>query len=91
MKILARHKWLVGCTITESCDTAKSAKGKMAYRRFTATIRGWRNFVIYEGYCFVGMDRKIKEKVCEIRDKIDAGDESAFSENCRISRREVME
>ncbi|GAH70952.1 unnamed protein product, partial [marine sediment metagenome] len=42
-KILARHRWVVGATITESLvDEDRNI------RRFTATIRGWRNFKIYE-------------------------------------------
>ena len=85
MKILARHKWLIGCTITESHDESKSTSDKV-WCRFTATVRGWRNFVIYEGFCFVGMAEDIKKKVREIRDKIDAGDELVFTENCTISQ-----
>ena len=89
MKIMARHKWLVGCTITESHDETKSTSDK-AYCRFTATIRGWRKFVIYEGFCFAGIAEDIKKKVREIRDKIDAGDDSVFSEECRITNKECL-
>ena len=44
-KIIARHKWVMGATITESYldDPAVNL------RRFTATIRGWRNWKMYEG------------------------------------------
>jgi len=49
-KIMARHKWVSDCTITESHCDFKS--GELAYIRFTATINGWRNFKIYEGYAF---------------------------------------
>jgi len=38
-KIIARHRWVAGATITESLvDEDRNIK------RFTATIRGWRNF-----------------------------------------------
>ena len=83
MKIIARHKWLVGCMITESHDEAKSTDDKV-YCRFTATIRGWRNFVIYEGFCFAGMAEDIMTKVRKIRDKIDVGDDSVFLKSERI-------
>jgi len=70
-KILARHGWVVGATITESLvDEDRNI------RRFTATIRGWRNFKIYEGN---DIDTDfIINKVKEIRNKIDAGDETVF-------------
>ena len=84
MKILARHKWLAGCTITECNDEAKATNDK-AYRKFTATIRGWRNFVIFEGLCFPGMQKEISDKVKEIRNRIDKNDETVFGEDCRIS------
>lgn len=41
MRIIARHKNIKGCTITESVE------GEV--RRFTATVLGWQNFKIYEG------------------------------------------
>jgi len=70
-QILARHRWVSGATITESLiDEDKNI------RRFTATIRGWRNFKIYEGNN-VNTDF-IVNKVKEIRDKIDIGDETVF-------------
>ena len=43
-KILARHKWTYGATITESVEREE---GKI--RRFTATIRGFQNWLLYEG------------------------------------------
>ncbi len=65
MRILARHCWVDGATITESI----SKEGKV--RRFTATIRGFRNWRIYQG-----PDPKVPkniEKIREIRDRIDSG------------------
>jgi hypothetical protein len=70
MRILARHRWVDGAKITESI----SEDGRV--RRFTATIRGFRNWRIYEG-----PDPKVPkiiEKIREIRDRIDSGDESVF-------------
>ena len=80
MKILARHKWVAGCTITESEDERISTKDR-AYCRFTATIRGWRNWVIYEGFCFEGLSKAVISQVKKIRDRIDSEDESVFYEN----------
>ncbi len=77
MKILARHKkWVEGATITESYDEGKELT------RFTATIRGFRNWKIWQGnfddndkiVCF------ITEKVIKIKSRIDVGDESVFYE-----------
>lgn len=80
-KIIARHKWVTGATITESCldDPTKNL------RRFTATIRGWRNWKIWEGDPSADKDMKsrvilICERVKEIRKLIDAGDQSIFME-----------
>ena len=78
MKVLARHKWLVGCIITESYDENKST-AKQAYRRFTATIRGWRNWVIYEGFVTKNTTQLVIDKVKSIRERIDQGDESVFN------------
>lgn len=77
MKILGRHKWVSGATITESVDDEKSTC-KKSYRRFTATINGYRNWKIYEGFCFPGMPEKIKDTVAGIKNKIDDGDEEIF-------------
>ena len=76
-KIIARHKWISGATVTESYldDPAVNL------RRFTATIRGWRNWKMYEGVLYHGLADKVAERVREIRDRIDAGDESVFNEN----------
>ncbi len=77
MKILARHKWVLGATITESVDETKP-KHKTSYRRFTATIRGFQNWKIFEGYVNEGTSEAVFRSVREIRDKIDAGEEAVF-------------
>jgi hypothetical protein len=70
MRILARHKRVDGATITESV----SEDGTI--RRYTATIRGWRAWKIYEGRDWNLRD--VIAKAREIRDRIDSGDESVF-------------
>ena len=77
MKIIGRHKWLVGATITESVDEAKP-KRVTSYHRFTATIRGWQGFKIYEGYLSGNTAELVLKAVKKIRDRIDSGDESVF-------------
>ena len=75
-KVLARHKWLTGVTISESINTESGE------RRFTATIRGWRNWKIWQGQTDDN-DKTVKfviDKVRTIRDRIDSGDESIFNE-----------
>ena len=73
MKIIARHKWVSGATITESYDE-KNDK----IRRFTATIRGFQNWKMFEGELADGIVKKVIANVKAIRDRIDAGDEEIF-------------
>jgi hypothetical protein len=82
-QILARrHNWVAGATITESRHTHPPAGQEI--RRFTATIRGWRNWHIWRGDVKVlGMDvlvAEVKCRVTAIRERIDRGDESVFHE-----------
>jgi len=73
-QILARHHhWVEGATITESYDTNDDT-----IRRFTATIRGWRNFLIYEGKVQRHTVEAVKNRVQTVRDSIDMGNESIF-------------
>lgn len=75
MKVIARHKWVAGATITESV----SSDGWT--RRFTATIRGYRSWKIWEGdmrLIEVSPVQYVIDKVKEIRNRIDANDESVF-------------
>ena len=76
MKIIGRHRDRVGICITESYDEKKEGD---SYRRFTATIRGWRNWKLYEGYMFEGIFEKVVEKAIEIRDLIDSNDPDIFN------------
>ena len=78
-KVLARHRWVAGATITESCNIDDSI------RRFTATIRGWRNFCIYEGKLHSGLVDAIITRVKSIRDAIDRGDEGIFYQIVQLS------
>lgn len=79
-RVLAKHKWVAGAIITESYNVDCSH-----FRRFTETIRGWRNFKIYEGEINQEIAEKIQNKVIEIRDRIDARDESVFIEETQIT------
>ena len=93
MKILARHKgWVAGSTISESVK-----EDDTHYRRFVATIDGWRNFVIYEGFLgwykedgsFQHMGNEkivniISRRVKSIQQRIRQGDDSVFKENTKI-------
>jgi len=76
-KILARHKFLGG-TISES-ENGEYTDG-IAVRRYTATIRGWRNWKLYEGKTSDEIFQQVIEKAKKIRDRIDSGDESVFEE-----------
>jgi hypothetical protein len=71
--VLARHKWVAGAVITESMSNKDDR-----LRRYTATIRGFRNFKIYEGLPINNLSQIIVDQVKSIRDKIDSGDESVF-------------
>ncbi len=79
-KIIGRHKWVSGATITESASV-NSQKG---LRRYTATIRGWRNWkILEEETAFHNMKERtdrIISKVKSIRDRIDSGDQTVFQE-----------
>ena len=73
-RIIGKHKWVVGCMITESQFEPKCS-AKEVYVRFTAIIRGWRNFMIYQGILKENTPERVKNKVMKIRDKIDSGTE----------------
>ncbi len=70
-RILARHKWVPGATITESIDENES-------RHFTATIRGWRNWKICTQQAGEMNTDEIISRVKAIKARIDSGDESVF-------------
>jgi hypothetical protein len=83
--IIGRHKWVEGCLITESHSNWRI--GKTSYRRFTATIRGFRNFKILEGFCGLFTTDEIITKVKKIRDRIDKGDDTVFREENKYETR----
>lgn len=78
-KFLARHRWIAGATIRESVQVDHSS-----VRRFTATIRGYTNWRIWQGDVAVlgnaAVTTAVIRRVQEIRDRIDAGDESVFTQ-----------
>lgn len=70
-RILARHHFLEGVTITESANREDESE-----RRFTATIRGYRNWRLTVGHgCAL---TKALDKAMEIRARIDGGDKDIF-------------
>ena len=74
-KVLARHKWVVGATITESVGVYDNN------RRFTATIRGFQSWRIWQGPGEKNPGgNEIQRRVIRIRNRIDANDESVFAE-----------
>ncbi len=83
---MARHRWVVNATITESMDVNDEF-----YRRFTATIDGYRNWKIAEGYlsirganapkdAIIIKPDDVADRVKEIRDRIEEGDEDVFTD-----------
>jgi len=76
-KVIQRNKrWVSGATVTESC---KDVNGQ-PIRRFTATIRGFQNWKIYEGPIIDDLAIMIIEVVREIRNRIDRNDETVFEQ-----------
>jgi len=68
-KILAKHKWLVNCTINEMLDTVTEQ------RYFVATVYGWKGFYIMDNR----NSEKIVKEVKKIRRKIEENDEEIFT------------
>lgn len=76
-KVVSRHKWVDGCTISESVQV----DGPM--RRFTATILGWGNWRIWIGEVTAAWPHvlaTIMAKVVAIRVRIAECDDSVFDE-----------
>lgn len=79
-RVIARHKWVAGAFITESVKVNQVDSSTASIRRFTATIRGFRSWRIYQGESFNGVANYVIATVKEIRNRIDAGDDSIFDE-----------
>ena len=73
-KIIARHKWVAGAKITESIG-----QDEQRHSRFTATIRGWQNWQLYQGQPSQEILQLVISLVKVIRDRIDNGDEGIFA------------
>lgn len=82
-KILARHKWVKDCTITESVNLWRE-DAEVSYRRFTATIKGWRNFRIYDGQMTDTVVRAVIKRVERIKERIENGDDNVFKEDVSL-------
>jgi len=85
-KVLARHKWIPDVTITESCS-----KDDDRIRRFTATILGFRNWVLYEGMIHnnVRTVETLIKKATEIKNRILNKDYTVFHESVTISKQTI--
>ncbi len=64
-QIIARHRWVINATITESYRERDNM------RRFTATIYGFRNYKIWEGAGDVNHANVVMECVMKLRDQIE--------------------
>lgn len=71
--VIGRHRWVTGALITESVEREEGW-----IRRYTATIRGFRNWKIWQGECGPDVSAYVISTVKAIRDRIDAGDEAVF-------------
>ena len=97
-KPIARYRWVSGATITESRPNDGKTLNGVVVTRFTATIRGWRNWNIYEGVAGDKVARAVQQRVREIRDRLDSGDKTVLKEKsaqlpplCPDCRKEFME
>ena len=79
-RVLARQRWVAGAIITESIRRDDATENGISIRRFTATIRGLRNWKIYEGPTGPDVVNFVVNTVREIRDRIDAGDKTVLEE-----------
>lgn len=77
-KRLTVHRWLANVKITESVRADND--GPRSYRRFTATIHGWRNVRLAEGFAGQALTQAALGKAQQIREKIEDGDEGVFSD-----------
>lgn len=72
-QIIGRHNnWVLGASIAEMVNSITSE------RRFVATVRGYRNFRIFEGVVGPETSTMVQRVVTEIRDRIDSGNNSVF-------------
>jgi len=72
-RLLARDAgWVAGATVSEHVNDDNT-------RRFTATIRGWQKWFLWEGDGRETPLDALIAKVREIRDRIDANDDTVFN------------
>lgn len=71
-KIIGRHRWVAGATISESIS-----QDEERHSRFTATIRGYQNWKLYEGRPSEEILQLVITAVRAIRDQIDKYGEDA--------------
>ena len=84
--VLAHHRrWVYAANITESISTDST------HRRFTATIDGWRGWLIWEGKMdnFPGTERII-QCVKALRDRVMANEKAVFTEKGPFMKEEAQ-
>jgi len=67
---LSRHSWVVGASITESINDDNTL------RRYTATVRGYRSWRVFEGVVSPEILELIIRVVRAIREQIDVDGEN---------------
>jgi CRISPR/Cas system-associated exonuclease Cas4 (RecB family) len=79
MKVISRHKdWVKYATITELDD--ENWKGEFAYRKYVATIYGFRGWKIYEVEIRENMVKEVVDIVEYIKKEIENNNLSIFSD-----------
>ena len=73
-RLLARHKWVAGAAISEYYNETTEE------RRFTATIRGYGNWCLYQGPATSATTPYVICRTRNIRDRIDDKDQTVFTE-----------
>ena len=77
-RVIGRHKWVAGCTISESVNQDDTV------RRYIATIKGSRNWRLYEGPGMPGLTVKLMAVVMYVRDHMDEKDADIFELDNRL-------
>ena len=66
-EVLAEHKWVRNCVITESIAIDHSKNG-FYYKQFMAVVDDSQNFKIFEGYYLPGDDHFIPFIIARVKD-----------------------
>lgn len=76
--------WAKDCRISESVQIVRG--DSTTVRRFTATICGYQNFLLWQGDIYTpGYIDRVKEAATSIRDRIERRDETVFSDKSLVA------